>query len=224
MPRETLTRDEIVQAAIELLDREGLEGLNMRALGQRLGSAATAVYWHVGSKANLLVLAGDRVWDEAPPPEPGAADWRAGIGQAAQAVRAMLARHGWLMQAFGTVAMFGPAKARYDENSLALYEAAGFTSEEADLAAAAVFTFILGDALGAMARATMAKRISRGGAEAEAAMQARMAQAREIAERFPRLRARLETPSAGYAAGPDGAFEHGLQALLDGLEARRAAG
>ena len=43
MPRDTLTRDQIVTAAIGLLDAEGLEGLNMRALGTRLGSAATAV-------------------------------------------------------------------------------------------------------------------------------------------------------------------------------------
>jgi AcrR family transcriptional regulator len=50
MPRDTLTREQIVKAAMELLDDEGLEGLNMRALGRRLGSAATAVYWHVGSK------------------------------------------------------------------------------------------------------------------------------------------------------------------------------
>ncbi len=33
----------------------------MRALGQRLNSAATAVYWHVGSKDNLITLAGDQV-------------------------------------------------------------------------------------------------------------------------------------------------------------------
>ena len=51
MPRDTLTREQIVRAAIDLLDAEGLEGLNMRSLGTRLGSAATAVYWHVGSKA-----------------------------------------------------------------------------------------------------------------------------------------------------------------------------
>jgi len=40
-----LTREQIVEAAIKLLDAEGLEGLNMRGLGKRLGSAATAVYW-----------------------------------------------------------------------------------------------------------------------------------------------------------------------------------
>src|SRR5579859_7140401 len=50
MPRDTLTLEQIVTAAVELLDAEGLEGLNMRALGSRLDSAATAVYWHVGSK------------------------------------------------------------------------------------------------------------------------------------------------------------------------------
>src|SRR5947209_15413288 len=60
MPRDTLTREQIVSAAIDLLDAEGLEGLNMRALGQRLGSAATSVYWHVGSKDNLIALAADR--------------------------------------------------------------------------------------------------------------------------------------------------------------------
>src|SRR4029077_8012002 len=49
MPRDTLTREQIVSAAIDLLDADGLEGLNMRALGQRLGSAAPAVLWPGGS-------------------------------------------------------------------------------------------------------------------------------------------------------------------------------
>ncbi len=57
MPRSTLTRDQIVDSAIGLLDEDGLDGLNMRALGTRLGSAATAVYWHVGSKDDLVNLA-----------------------------------------------------------------------------------------------------------------------------------------------------------------------
>src|SRR5437762_9856716 len=77
MPRNTLTREQIVSAAIDLLDAEGLEGLNMRALGQRLGSAATAVYWHVGSKDNLIALAADQVWSEIARPDPDTAGWRA---------------------------------------------------------------------------------------------------------------------------------------------------
>jgi AcrR family transcriptional regulator len=79
MPRDTLTREQIIKAAIDLLDAEGLEGLNMRALGTRLGSAATAVYWHVGSKDHLITLAGDHVWNEITLPDLTdltAVDWR----------------------------------------------------------------------------------------------------------------------------------------------------
>ncbi|WP_442914105.1 hypothetical protein [Kribbella sp. NBC_00359] len=36
----------------------------MRALGQRLGTAATAIYWHVKTKDELVQLAGDAVWTE----------------------------------------------------------------------------------------------------------------------------------------------------------------
>lgn len=61
---DTLTRDQIVKAAIDLLDAEGLERLNIRALGKRPGAAATAVYWHMESKSNLIALAGDHVWNE----------------------------------------------------------------------------------------------------------------------------------------------------------------
>src|SRR5689334_10162858 len=137
MPRDTLTREQIVQAAIGLLDAEGLEGLNMRALGKRLGCAATAVYWHVGSKDNLIALAGDEVWHEIALPDPATIDWRTAATQLATDQYAMLTRHSWLVQAFGSYLIFGPGKARHDDHSLAIYEAAGFTDAQADQAAAA---------------------------------------------------------------------------------------
>ncbi|WP_181449013.1 hypothetical protein [Nonomuraea aridisoli] len=46
-----------------------------------------------------------------------------------------------------------------------------------------------------------------------------MTRAREIAGDFPRLRARLGTPSDDYNATPEHTFEYGLRALLDGLAA-----
>ena len=107
MPRDTLTRDQIVTAAIGLLDAAGLEGLNMRALGTRLGSAATAVYWHVGSKDNLIALAADRVWTEITLPDPAAAGWRQAAAAMAAGLHAMLTRHPWLVQAFGSQVLYG---------------------------------------------------------------------------------------------------------------------
>jgi AcrR family transcriptional regulator len=225
MARDTLTREQIVRAAIDLLDTEGLEGLNMRALGRQLGSAATAVYWHVGSKENLIALAGDQVWDEVVRPDPAAVGWRTAATEMATDMYAMLTRHPWLMQAFGSYLMFGPGKAGHDDHSLAIYEAAGFAGARADQAATTVFTFVLGNALGASATASLKRKLGREGGDADELMRDALIQAREIATQFPRLRARLGTPAAtsDYGAAPDGTFESGLGAILDGLAAQLPA-
>ncbi len=224
MPRDTLTREQIVRAAIGLLDTEGLEGLSMRALGQRLGSAATAVYWHVGSKDNLIALAADQAWHEIVLPGPAAAGWRASAAAMATALHAMLIRHPWLVHAFGSQVLYGPGKARHDDHSLAIYEAAGFTSAQAGQAVATVFTFVLGNALGLAATATLTRKLSRDGGDAEELVRGHLAKATQIAAQFPRLRTRLETAAtADYGATPEGSFEFGLQAILDGLETQLTA-
>jgi AcrR family transcriptional regulator len=224
MPRDTLTRERIVEAAIDLLDTEGLEGLSMRALGERLGSAATAVYWHVGSKDDLITLAGDRAWNEVALPDLAAVDWRTAATRMATDLHAMLTRHPWLVQAFGSYVVFGPGKARHDDHAIAVYEAAGFTAARADQAMATVFTFVLGSALGPAAVASLARKLGRDGGNAAELLRGRMAEAREVAARLPRLRARLDTAAADYGAAPADSFEFGLQAVLDGLEAQLTSG
>ena len=224
MPRDTLTRDQVVAAAIDLLDAEGLEGLNLRALGRRLGSAATAAYWHVGSKANLIALAGDRVWSEIALPDLTATDWRTAATQMATDLYAALTRHPWLVQAFGAYMVFGPGKARHDDHGLAIYEAAGFTGVRADQAMTTVFTFVLGSALGPAATASFTRKLGREDGNPEELLRAHLATARGIAAQFPRLRARLDTPAAAYGAAPEHSFEFGLQAILDGLEAQLPTG
>ena len=52
--KEQLSRERIVAAALDLVDEHGLEGLTMRALGQRLGVEAMALYYYFPSKAALL--------------------------------------------------------------------------------------------------------------------------------------------------------------------------
>ena len=196
----------------------------MRALGSRLGSAATAVYWHVGSKDDLVALAADQVWHEVALPDPATAGWRAAATAMATELHAMLTRHPWLVQAFGSLLLYGPGKARHDDHSLAIYEAAGFTGAQADLAVATVFTFVLGNALGPAAAASLTRRLSREGGDAEEQIRDGLAKARQVAAQFPRLRSRLETASADYAAAPDDSFEFGLQTLLDGLAAQLTPG
>ncbi|MFI6058757.1 TetR/AcrR family transcriptional regulator [Streptomyces sp. NPDC051286] len=221
MPRSTLTRDQIVTTAVALLDEEGLEGLNMRALGQRLDSAATAVYWHVKNKDNLVTLAGDQVWDEIRLPDLDTVDWRTAATTMATDLYAMFTRHPWLVQAFASHLFHGEAKARHDDHTLAVFETAGFGEAEADRAAAAVFTYVLGNATGAAATAALTRRIERDGGDAEEVFGATMKEAAEVAARFLRLRSRIDAaPVAGYAEAPDDTFGFGLRSLLDGLAAR----
>jgi AcrR family transcriptional regulator len=222
MPRETLTREQIVRTAIELLDAEGLEGLNMRSLGARLGSAATAVYWHVKSKDNLVILAGDEVWNEIELPDLSVVDWRTAGMTMAKDLYAMLVRHPWLVQAMGSYLFQGPGKARYDDHSFAVYEMAGFVGADLDQAVAAVFMFVLGSALGESAIVSLRRQLRRSGRDPEELIRENLAQALEIAMRFPRLRARIESvgdiDDADPYAAPDNSFEFGLEALFDGLE------
>lgn len=217
MARETLTPEQIVTAAVEVLDADGLESFNMRELGKRLDSAATAVYWHVGSKANLIALASDRVWNEIELPDLADVDWRTAATSTATGLHEMLVRHPWVVQAFGSYMTYGPGKARYDDHSLAIYEAAGFSAVQRDQAVAAVFTFVLGNALGPAAKASLTGRINRDGGDAEAAIEDMMTSAAQIATQFPRLRDRLGTAAADYSAAPPDTFNFGLEAILDGL-------
>jgi AcrR family transcriptional regulator len=219
MPRDTLTRELIVQAAIEVLDAEGVEGLNMRRLGTQLGSAATAVYWHVKSKDELVVLAGDEVWSEIELPDPHQAGWRAAATTMAGNLHAMIVRHPWLLTAMSTHLIYGPGKARHDEHLLAVYEAAGFTGRHADRAVNTVFVFTLGQALGEASDVAWRRRLRRDGGDEEERLRDAFMWVTDIATRFPRLRARVEALSE---AEPDESFEFGLQTILDGLEAQLA--
>jgi AcrR family transcriptional regulator len=54
---DALSKDRIVEAAIELLDGGGEAALTFRALAARLATGAGAIYWHVNDKNDLLAAA-----------------------------------------------------------------------------------------------------------------------------------------------------------------------
>jgi AcrR family transcriptional regulator len=58
---ESLSRDRIIDASIELLDIRGEGGLTFRALSERLATGPGAIYWHIASKSDLLTAACDAI-------------------------------------------------------------------------------------------------------------------------------------------------------------------
>ena len=58
---ESLSRDRIIDASIELLDSSGEDGLTFRALSELLSTGPGAIYWHIANKSDLLNAACDAI-------------------------------------------------------------------------------------------------------------------------------------------------------------------
>lgn len=220
MARDTLTREQIVAAATELLDGDGIDGLSMRKLGQQLGSAATSMYWHVGSKENLVVLAGDHAWSEIALPDIQQHGWRTTAVQLARETYAMLTRHHWLVSAVSTHFVYGPGMARYQDHNYAIFEAAGFTGAELDHAYDTVFNYVLGAAVSKSYETAIRARLGRT-EDGDAKLAEVLRQSEQTASAFPRLLARLEEHrDIQTATAERDAFDYGLDTVLDGLATR----
>jgi AcrR family transcriptional regulator len=142
--RETLSRAQVVRAAIELLDSEGLAGLSMRKLADRLGAGATSIYWHVETKDDLLEYVIDEIYREVDVPDAELAGWRSGVILLAHSLRATILRHPWLPEAISSRASIGPNAMSLSQRATALFRSAGFTGFEIDHAASALFAYVIG--------------------------------------------------------------------------------
>jgi AcrR family transcriptional regulator len=58
---ESLSRERIIEASIELLDGSGEGGLTFRTLSERLATGPGAIYWHIANKSDLLTAACDAI-------------------------------------------------------------------------------------------------------------------------------------------------------------------
>jgi AcrR family transcriptional regulator len=87
----TLSRERIVDVALQLAEREGPEALSMRRIAAELGTGAMSLYNHVPDKAALLAAVAERVLAEVE--LPGDASWRETTRVWATSLRAALLAH-----------------------------------------------------------------------------------------------------------------------------------
>src|SRR5438552_18523973 len=92
-PRGALSRERIVEAAVGLIDGEGLDALSMRRLGSALGVEAMSLYRHFPAKTALLDAVVARLLGELAVPAPTVGPWQPSFRALARAYRALLARH-----------------------------------------------------------------------------------------------------------------------------------
>jgi len=85
-----LTRERLVEAALELINAEGLDALSMRALADRLEVKAASLYWHVRDRRELLELVAESMVASIPPVR-ARGGWRQSVLAAGAALRKRVA-------------------------------------------------------------------------------------------------------------------------------------
>jgi AcrR family transcriptional regulator len=210
--RTPLSREAILQAAIDVLDEEGADALSMRRVAEKLGAGAASLYWHVPSKAALIDLILDRVGEELELPPPDPSRWQEQIKELARNMRAVLTRHRDLARlSLGRVPV-GPNLVRTLEWQLAVMRGAGVPDRvaglTADLLTMYVGAFAYEDAQGF--EPPMSDDVTH---EDMASMMSNYLTSLPP-DRFPNI---LQMVAAVMTPGREERFEFGLDVLVRGL-------
>jgi AcrR family transcriptional regulator len=208
--RVPLSRDRVLDAALSIADRDGIEALTMRRLAQQLGVEAMTIYYHVPNKEQIIDGIVARVLGEIELPEPGE-PWKPAIRRMALSARDTLGRHPWAtarMMSGGLTA----ERLRYMESILGCFRAGGFTSYQTHLAYHAIESHIVGFTLW-LAGMNLPDDLS--------ALVADVLQ--EVpADEYPAFVEHLGEHLREARDTDVGTFEFGLDLILDGLERMRS--
>lgn len=207
-PRTPLSRERVLQGAVDFADTHGFNSLTMRALGEALGVEGMALYKHVTNKRDLLDGMVDLVLSEVELPSPGQ-EWKSELRQGSVSILKTLLRHPWAPQLIVSGGGGpGPATTRQMNAILGTLREGGFSVEMTHHAYHVLDVYVKGVALARVSfpfkkedMAGMAETFLKGFPAAD----------------YPyvveHIKYHLETGVLG-----EGDFEFGLDLLLDSLE------
>jgi len=208
-PRAALTRERILNTAIELADARGISGLTMRGLGEALDVEAMSLYNHVANKAALLNGMVDAVFAEIELPS-HSDHWRVAIRKRSVSFHEVLTQHPWVSGLRDSATQPGVSTLRHHDRVIGTFRNAGFSVALTAHAFSLVDSYIYGFALQEAALPLATEEQS---AEVAEAMMAQL----PVAE-FPYL-AELTVDHVmqpGYQYSNE--FAIGLDLVLDSLE------
>jgi AcrR family transcriptional regulator len=214
-PRAPLTKERVLEAAVELADRGGIDALSMRKLGQQLGVEGMALYRHVRDKNDLLDGIVDVVMGEIQVPG-GDGDWKAQMRELAHGARAVMLRHPWAPAQIVARPDPGPATLRHIDSVLRILESGGFSMDMAHHA-----LHVLGSRVFGFTQDPFDDKDQETPDPATAA-----AFVQALATTYPNVgKLAMAATHDGGLGGCDDDFEFafGLDLILDGLERRASA-
>ncbi|MFC9748594.1 TetR/AcrR family transcriptional regulator C-terminal domain-containing protein [Streptomyces niveus] len=197
--------------AVALLDEEGIDGLTMRRLAERIGSGVTTLYWHVDTKDDVVDLALDAILGELPPGDAASGEqsvatddeWRAAIVALLVDWRTTMLRHPWSAALLQRPTL-GPNLLARMEFLQATLVRPGFTGAHLHTATWTLYNYLMG--------ATVARASFQLSDEDRETAQRRL---RDRSEEFPTLSAHQYMLEDDW----DGTFVTGLGYVLDGIAA-----
>jgi AcrR family transcriptional regulator len=192
----------IVEAALELLDREGLAGVTTRRVAARLGIKSASLYWHIRDREQLLDLLSDRIVEGVRWPSPSM-PWRQKVEHLmTEYLRCLLAHRDAARVSAGRPPA-GPIRLKGAETLLASLLSAGLSEREAIDAGLVLTTYVVGFALEQQAAGAVSASV--GSLDAN------------FSRTYPTLSRLADRVGPGSTAGR---FRGGLKVVLDGIAAR----
>jgi TetR/AcrR family tetracycline transcriptional repressor len=213
MPRPkgqpVLSRERILSTALDLVDRDGLDGLSMRKLAGELGVDPMSIYHHVANKEALLKALVERVFAAMPVPSQKG-HWKRRVRQWADAYRGLAAAHpNLVLRIVSDPATVAIAAVHVNESLYAAVDASGIPPRSVVSAAALIVDYVNGYSL------ALAAPISPG-VDAVDAFKAEL-EARPPEQTATQRRLYADTG----LLGEHDAFQFGLDVILSGLDQLR---
>src|SRR5262245_46535048 len=134
-PRGSLTREQVMEAALRVADAEGLSEVTMARVAQELGVPGASLYRHAEGRRDLITGLCDHALGPWEIPEPGS-DPAAALTAARLSLRAALRDHPGARAALAAQGLFVGARLPQLERVSAIFAAAGYGACEAMVLAA----------------------------------------------------------------------------------------
>jgi AcrR family transcriptional regulator len=154
---ESLSRERLIEAALALVDEQGLAALTMRRLGAALGVDPMAIYYHVPGKRALLMALVDRVYatfavEGGEGGEGAEAPWQERLRRWARDYRALARRHpNLVLEVVGDPEAVALAARHTDRSLHAAVRASGLPPSDVAAGAGLTVDYVNGFVLGEIA-------------------------------------------------------------------------